>query len=133
VRPRLVWRAASRSASCQCDKPAPLAEISPHLRPLNPMPEVRDFADTAAIIENLDLVIAVDTSVAHLAGALDKPIWILSRFDGCWRWLFGRDNSPWYPVVARVYRQKQAGDWGPVVDWIAQDLSRLGTSSPSRE
>ncbi|WCM22564.1 tetratricopeptide repeat protein [Paraburkholderia bryophila] len=112
---------------------AQLDEILPHLRPLNPMPEVRDFADTAAIIENLDLVIAVDTSVAHLAGALNKPVWILSRFDGCWRWLLDRDDSPWYPEVARLYRQQQAGDWGPVVERIVQDISRPGTFSSSRE
>jgi ADP-heptose:LPS heptosyltransferase len=58
------------------------------------MPEARDFADTAAISENLDLVIAVDTSVAHLAGALEQPVWILLRFDGYWRWLQDRGDSP---------------------------------------
>jgi hypothetical protein len=64
-----------------------LNDLPPELRPLDPMDEVNDFADTAAIIECLDLVITVDTSIAHLAGALNKPVWILSRHDGCWRWL----------------------------------------------
>jgi hypothetical protein len=76
--------------------------------------ELQDFADTAALIEALDLVITVDTAVAHLAGALGKPVWILSRFDACWRWLDGRDDSPWYPT-ARLFRQTAAGDWDDVV------------------
>ena len=72
--------------------------------------EVGDFADSAAFIEQLDLVISVDTAVAHLAGALAKPVWILNRFDACWRWLLDRDDSPWYPT-ARLYRQERPGDW----------------------
>jgi len=61
--------------------------------------ELNDFADTAALIEALDLVISVDTAVVHLAGALGKPVWLLNRFDTCWRWLLGRDDSPWYPTL----------------------------------
>ncbi|HMA51801.1 MAG TPA: glycosyltransferase family 9 protein, partial [Magnetospirillaceae bacterium] len=78
------------------------------------MEEMTDFADTAALVEALDLVITVDTSVAHLAGALDKPVWILSRFDGCWRWLGHRADSPWYPS-ARLFHQKTRDDWAPVI------------------
>ena len=98
------------------------------LRPLDPMNEVRDFADTAAIIEQLDLVISVDTSTAHLAGALGKPVWILSRFDGCWRWLEGRDDSPWYPT-ARLFRQTEPGDWSKVIRRVAQALDEFANSN----
>ena len=73
-----------------------------------------DFADTAALISALDLVIAVDTAVAHLAGALGQPVWLLSRFDACWRWLRGRDDTPWYPTM-RLFRQTAPGDWDGVV------------------
>ena len=76
--------------------------------------ELADFADTAALIANLDLVISVDTSVAHLAGALGKPVWLLNRFDPCWRWLLGRDDSPWYPTL-RQFRQPSSGDWDSVI------------------
>ena len=67
--------------------------------------ELNDFADTAALVIEFDLVITVDTSVAHLAGAMGKPVWILSRFDGCWRWLLDRDDSPWYPT-ARLFANR---------------------------
>jgi len=70
------------------------------------MEEVNDFADTAAIIANLDLVISADTSVAHVAGAMGKPVWVLSRFDACWRWLRNRPNSPWLPHGARVWADR---------------------------
>ena len=74
------------------------------------MPEVSDFADTAAIVANLDLVVSVDTSVVHLAGALGKPVFLLDRYDNCWRWLSGRSDSPWYPRL-RIFRQERLGDW----------------------
>lgn len=74
------------------------------------MGAVRDFADTAALIRHLDLVVTVDTSVAHLAAGMGTPTWVLSRFDGCWRWLGGRDRSPWYPAI-RLFRQEKDGDW----------------------
>ncbi len=94
------------------------------LRPYDPMGLVADFSDTASIIASLDLVITVDSSVAHVAGALDKPVWILSRFDGCWRWLYDRDDSPWYPS-ARVFRQRQSGDWASVIARVAHELQNL--------
>ena len=72
--------------------------------------DLQDFADTAALIENLDLVIAVDTAVAHLVGALGKPFWLLNRYDTCWRWLLDRDDSPWYPT-ARLFRQDRTRTW----------------------
>ncbi|MBN3769066.1 tetratricopeptide repeat protein [Burkholderia sp. Se-20378] len=98
--------------------------IPSSLRPVDPMEHVRDFADTAAIIAHLDLVITVDTSVAHVAGALGKPVWILSRFDGCWRWLADRDDSPWYPR-ARLFRQSEPGRWSDVVERVAGALEHL--------
>jgi tetratricopeptide (TPR) repeat protein len=80
-----------------------------------------DFADTAALMEQLDLIISVDTSIAHLAGALGKPVWILNRFDSCWRWLIDRADSPWYPT-ARLYRQDRPGDWSGLVERVRNDL-----------
>jgi tetratricopeptide (TPR) repeat protein len=88
----------------------------------NHVAELEDFSDTAALIENLDLVISVDTSTAHLAGALGKPVWILNRFDTCWRWLLERSDTPWYPS-ARLYRQATAGDWSSVIEDVRRDLS----------
>ena len=85
------------------------------------MEGVTDFADTAALVAALDLVITVDTSVAHLAGAMGKPVWILSRYDGCWRWLRERAESPWYPS-ARLFRQTEPGDWASVVADVAASL-----------
>jgi hypothetical protein len=86
--------------------------------------ELRDFADTAALIAALDLVITVDTSVAHLAGALGKSVWVLNRFDACWRWLTDRTDSPWHPT-ARLWRQPEAGDWESVVAQVAVALRSL--------
>lgn len=83
-----------------------------------------DFSDTAALIENLDLIISVDTSTAHLAGALGKPVWILNRYDSCWRWLRGRSDSPWYPS-AKIYQQSEPGNWDSVLDQVKVDLSAL--------
>jgi tetratricopeptide (TPR) repeat protein len=88
------------------------------------MAEMEDFADTASLIANLDLVISVDTAVAHLAAALGKPVWLLDRFDPDWRWLLGRRDSPWYPSL-RVYRQPRPRDWDSVLAEAAQDLHRL--------
>ena len=107
-------------------------EIPDHdRRVLESMPKITslgeklsDFADTAALIENLDLVIAVDSAVAHLAGALGKPVWIMLRHSGEWRWLLERSDSPWYPT-ARLFRQEDPGDWAGVVSNITQQLQAL--------
>ena len=83
--------------------------------------ELHDFADTAALIAALDLVITVDTAVAHAAGALGKPVWILNRYDNCWRWLTDGSDSPWYPS-ARLWRQPAPGDWDSVIDGVTTAL-----------
>ncbi len=85
--------------------------------------ELGDFADTAALLQGLDLVIAVDTGVAHLAGALGKPCWVmLPAYKTDWRWLDGREDSPWYPGALRLFRQREMGDWAPVVAQLAEAL-----------
>ncbi len=84
--------------------------------------DLRDFSDTAALIENLDLVIAVDTAVAHLAGALNKPFWLLNRYNTCWRWLLDREDSPWYPA-GRLFRQDARRQWDSVVVRVCAALS----------
>lgn len=86
--------------------------------------EIDDFADTAALCELMDLVISVDTSVAHLAGALGRPTWVLLPFVPDWRWLLDRNDSPWYPSI-RLYRQKGIGDWASVFHGLQGDLTSL--------
>ena len=85
--------------------------------------DLTDLADTAALIAALDLVISVDTAVAHLAGALGRPVWLLNRFDTCWRWMLGRDDSPWYPTL-RIIRQERPGDWDGVLARVRDGLAR---------
>jgi thioredoxin-like negative regulator of GroEL len=94
---------------------------------LDVMNDVQDFADTAALLVNLDLVISVDTSVVHLAGALGKPVFLLDRYDNCWRWLSGREDSPWYPTL-RIFRQVRSGEWGSVIEGVAMALGDLAAS-----
>jgi tetratricopeptide (TPR) repeat protein len=83
--------------------------------------EIRDFDDSAAIAENMDLVVTIDTSVAHLAGALAKPTWILLPWTPTWRWMVDREDSPWYPT-ARLFRQSRLGDWDGVVARVREEL-----------
>jgi tetratricopeptide (TPR) repeat protein len=83
--------------------------------------ELHDYADTAALISLLDLVVTIDTSVAHLAGALGKPVWIMLQYSADWRWLLDCDDSPWYPT-ARLFRQHLRGDWNGVVADVASEL-----------
>jgi tetratricopeptide (TPR) repeat protein len=86
-----------------------------------------DFAETAALVSCLDLVISVDTSVAHLAGALGRPTWILLPYVADWRWLLGRDDSPWYPTV-RLFRQTETREYGSVIARMRNELSALAES-----
>ena len=92
-------------------------------------PHLADFADTAAVVAELDLVIAVDTAIVHLAGAMGRPVWVLSRFDACWRWLHGREDSPWYPTL-RLLRQPRPGDWNALLRRVARDLDAF-TAHPA--
>ena len=92
-----------------------------------------DFTDTAAIISGLDLVISVDTAVAHLAGTLGKPCWVLlPDYRTDWRWLTGRADSPWYPGVMRLFRQPASGDWSPVVTAVVEALERWRCAKSAR-
>lgn len=117
--------------SLPAEAAARLMALSADMISLNPKQTgARDFADTAAIIHGLDLVICVDTSVAHLAGAMGKPVWILlPDHDTDWRWLRGRDDSPWYPT-ARLFRQPAPGAWGPVIDEVSAALGARTVGTP---
>lgn len=83
--------------------------------------DLRDFNDTAALLDLMDLVITIDTSVAHLAGAMGKPVWVLLPFNPDWRWMLDRNDSPWYPS-ARLFRQQQIGNWAAVIDQVKREL-----------
>ena len=91
----------------------------PHVRRVGE--QVADFADTAAILSQLDMVITTDTAVAHLAGALGKPVWLVLGFVPAWRWLLDREDSPWYPT-ARLFRQSQPGAWDDVIQRVGHEL-----------
>src|SRR5262249_22157592 len=93
--------------------------------------ELKDFAETAGLVSQLDLVISVDTSVAHLAGALGKPVWLLLPYVPDWRWLLDREDSPWYPTL-RLFRQSRREDWGSVFVKIEQELRTLLEREPKR-
>jgi len=83
--------------------------------------EIHDFSDTAACMQNLDLIISVDTAAVHLAGALGRPVWTLLPFNPDWRWMLNREDSPWYPTM-RLFRQPSFGEWGPVMARVADEL-----------
>jgi len=103
-------------------KGAPSAELKNAPTPiLDYTEELHDFLDTATLIGALDLVISVDTAVAHLAGALGKPVWVLLPFVPDWRWLLDREDSPWYPKM-KLFRQKSLGDWSAPMTQLAEAL-----------
>jgi ADP-heptose:LPS heptosyltransferase len=86
-------------------------------------PAIKDFTDTAAFVSELDLVIMCDSSVAHLAGALGKPVWALIPYAPDWRWLTGRDDTPWYPSM-RLFRQTEPGRWDDVFENLVAALNK---------
>lgn len=98
--------------------------IAGETRLLDLSPHIDDFADTAAMVDQMDLVITVDTSVAHIAGALGKPVWTLLARVADWRWGHDGEVSAWYPSM-RLFRQPRTGDWGSVVEVVAAELRRL--------
>ena len=116
--------------SLQKDAPAAQAKSPPAgMTLLDLCDDLTDFAETAAVVENLDLMISVDTAVVHLAGALGKPVWLLNRFDTCWRWELEREDTPWYEGL-RQFRQPSAGDWDSVIAAVAAALNDLAAASP---
>ncbi len=118
ARPDVSWVSLQKEyAPEDIPLPGPLLDASDGLG---------DFADTAALIACLDLVVTVDTAVAHLAGALGKPCWVMLPRGNDWRWLTGRSDSPWYPT-ARLYRQNDSREWASVVEAVAQDLARFSS------
>lgn len=146
----LVWAARGDRGTLSRHKSVPAGELAPLIAtpglsfvslqvgamgsraPIGPLAErvadfsgaIRDFGDTAAIIGELDLVIAVDTSVAHVAGAMGKPVWLLDRFHTSWRWRLATERSPWYPSL-RIFRQHRFLDWSRVLDAAAAALHRF--------
>ena len=101
---------------------------NPNINIINIMDRVLDFSDTAGLIENLDLVISVDTSTAHLAAAMGKETWLLNRLDSCWRWQLDRSDSPWYPTL-KIFRQSNLNDWNPVIQQVKYSLVHFSKQS----
>ena len=109
-------------AACQSQ------EVSPPFLAANLGPEFEDFTDTAAALSNMDLIISIDTSVAHLAGAMGRPTWTLLKHDADWRWMLGRSDSPWYPTM-RLFRQGKGQGWESVIAQVADELTILSAKS----
>ena len=129
----LLWKIPNISfVSLQTGPAEQEALASAAMRPIAALGEaVNDFADTAAIIAQLDLVICVDTAIAHLAGALGKPCWVLlTAFRPDWRWLLDRSDSPWYPGIMRLFRQKQRGEWNQTITEVVAELKHWRASLP---
>jgi len=112
-----------RLVSLQFGAPAPPGMV-------DGMAGIQDFADTAALVANLDAVVSVDTAVAHLAAGMGKPVLLLDRYDNCWRWLHARTDSPWYPTLT-IHRQPTPGNWPAAVANTAAALNNLRLASPS--
>lgn len=119
ARDDIAW--VSLQKDCAPPAGSPLDDVSGHLA---------DFSDTAGLIAQLDWVIAVDTAVAHLAGALGKPVWLLSRFESEWRWMHDKTETPWYPSM-QIFNQPAPGDWLAAITKIRQHLERQFPSSPA--
>jgi len=101
-----------------------LAELAGKHSVIDTAVGLNDFADTAAVVDQLDLIIMTDSAVAHLAGALGKPVWLLLGHSAHWLWLLGRTDSPWYPTI-RLFRPRVEGDWDYVLDNVATELMQF--------
>jgi hypothetical protein len=112
--------------SLQTDEPSrcQIANTAPQLKLVDAGAHLRDFADTSALMQQLDLIITVDTAAAHLAGALGRPVWTMLCHTPDWRWLLDRDDSPWYPTM-RLFRQPRWGDWTGVVSAVRAEVGKL--------
>lgn len=113
----------------QCGPRAADLGASPHADAVtNLADEIHDIRDTAAAMENLDLVISADTMPAHLAGALGRPVWVLLPFMPDWRWRMEGSTTPWYPTM-RLFRQRRPGDWSGAIEQVTAALQRSGTNT----
>ena len=101
-----------------------MAELTGQIPVINISDDFEDFTDTAAAIDNLDLVISVDTSVLHLVGAMGKKVWALLPFSPEWRWMLNREDSPWYPTM-KLFRQKKRNDWYGLFKQVCEELKML--------
>jgi hypothetical protein len=109
---------------CEIDlKPYPITVVHPTPTAFGGTLMI-DWTETAALINALDLVICVDTAVAHMAGAINKPIWLLNRYNTDWRWMLKRSDTPWYPSM-RIFRQPKMGDWSSVIATVRDELQKL--------
>jgi Flp pilus assembly protein TadD len=121
-------KSESRFFSLQKGEPAIQARVPvPGMALVDWTDELDDLAQTAALISNLDLVISVDTAVAHLAGALGKPTWLMLPAAPDWRWMWGRTDSPWYPTM-KLFRQPARGDWNTVIQRIVGELQAISAT-----
>ena len=111
-------------STCGCRGADQPVQLGAEALVINIGERMRDFADTAAVLKQLDLVVSVDTSVVHLAGALGVPAWALIPFSPDWRWLYGRHDTPWYPSV-RLFRQTSPRAWPEVVAMVREALAAL--------
>ncbi|TCG05432.1 glycosyltransferase [Paraburkholderia steynii] len=123
----LAWPRAQWISLQKADDASKELTAAPRPNVTDWMNEIADFADTAALVEPLDLVIAVDTSVVHLAAAMGKRVWLLNRYAGCWRWLRERTDSPWYPGM-RIFNQSERGNW---VDVLSNLIDALEAEFPT--
>lgn len=125
--PLLAWPGAHWISLQKADDMSKALSHEKYPHVVDWMHEVRDFADTAALIDALDLVISVDTAVAHLAAAMGKRVWLLNRYAGCWRWLRNRDDSPWYPGM-RIFSQTTRGNWTEIIERVLSELEFNATA-----
>jgi hypothetical protein len=109
------------------DATADLERLPASFRPIDIGSKLNDFADTAAVLSNVDLLITIDTAAAHLAGAMGVRTWTMIPFAPDWRWMYDREDSPWYPAM-RLFRQPRMNDWKSVIARIKDELAKFAAS-----